>query len=77
VTLLETTTGKVFATLQGDDLAVSAIAFSANGKTLAFATEGDCVYLWNFSKVQDGKCPTCRRTARENTKRPRFLGGES
>jgi RNA polymerase sigma factor (sigma-70 family) len=55
VTILEAKTGKVFATLAGDDNAVSAIAFSADSKTLAFATERDCVYLWNLSKVPDGK----------------------
>ncbi len=55
VTVLDTTTGKVVATFPGNKDPVSAIAFSANGKTLAFATEGNCVYLWNVSNVPDGK----------------------
>jgi RNA polymerase sigma factor (sigma-70 family) len=55
VTLLEITTGKVFQTLQGDDEYVSAVAFSADSKTLAFATEGNCVFMCNLSKAPDGK----------------------
>ena len=55
VTLLETKTGKVFATIPGDDEDVSAVAFSADSRTLAFSTDADCVYLWNLSKVPDGK----------------------
>jgi RNA polymerase sigma factor (sigma-70 family) len=51
VTLLETKTGQVRARMNVNDEEISALSFSADGKTLAGIAEAKTLYLWDVQHV--------------------------